>query len=216
VKPFHVVIPSKNANNLTACLDSIFRMEPVLSRERIIVVDDGVDPEFRERVEVRWIDGQKPFIFSRAANDGIEAAHTDLILMNDDSRLLTASGFTNLVNTRPSEYGLVSAAIRENVGNLQQKPAKTCGIRPIVGAIAFICVLIPWDVFTAVGSFDERFTAYGSEDNDYCIRVNMAGLRIGVYDPCIVAHDGVSTFRSRKDNIAMLEKGRRTLREKWG
>jgi len=215
MKPFSVVIPSRNADNLAPCLESLFSLEPTLPNERIIVVDDGVDPVFRSKVPVRWVDGQKPFIFSRAANDGFEAAGMDVILMNDDAKLVTASGFTNMVNTCPSEYGLMSAAIRENVGNPQQKPGRTLGVRPVVGAIAFICVLIPWDVYTTVGVFDERFTAYGSEDNDYCIRVSRLGLRIGTYDPCIVAHDGVSTFRTMKHNIDMLERGRQILREKW-
>ena len=216
MKPFSVVIPSRNADNLAPCLEALFRLEPTLPKDHIIVLDDGVDPEFRARVPVRWIDGIKPFIFARAANQGIRAAGQDAILMNDDSRLLTPSGFTNLVVARPDDFGIVSAAIRENVGNLQQLPARWAnGTRQLHGALAFICVLISWDAFESVGPFDERFTAYGSEDNDYCMRVHQSGLKEGVFDRTIVAHDGVSTFRSMPDNIDQLHQGREILKNKW-
>lgn len=218
MKDFSVVIPSRNTSNLAHCLESIFLMEPDVPKARIVVIDDGVDLAFRAYVKVTWVDGIKPFIFSRNCNLGLRRGG-DVILMNDDTKLLTPGGFTRMVSERPEQYGIVSAAIQQNVGNLNQRPAGTNGFRPIIGALAFICVLLPETTIRSVGLLDERYTAYGSEDNDYCFRARQMWMEQAVCDYCLVSH-GVngqsSTFRARSNNLEQLEAGRKIYHQKWG
>ncbi len=83
--------------------------------------------------------------------------------------------------------------------------------------LAFICVYIPRRVFQRVGLLDARFTGYGHEDNDYCLRVQNARKKLRIYDGCIVEHGVVrSTFRSKPNIDALSDEGKRKFIEKWG
>ncbi len=193
---FSIVILSKNIDNLKACVGSVLQNEP---RARIIVVDDGLEYEYT--AYPMYIPGEKPFIFSRNANIGIHAAGTDdVILLNDDTRLLTPNGFTHLHDAavRHPEYGILSASIQGFVGNPEQNNAGTGGIRPaLLHTLAFVCVHIPRTVLNQLGPLEERLIHYGWDDNLYCLQARAAGYKLGVYDGCVVEHGALpSTYRN--------------------
>lgn len=229
-----VVIPSRNIENLIPCVCQLQRMEPEL---RVIVVDDGLDkrllPELLESVEI--IGGVRPFVFAGNCNLGIKAAgQDDVILLNDDALLKTKGGFTamqaavyleNETRGKPFTYGLVSAACNY-VGNPNQwKGGNTImafyqgpldAIRPEPRMVCFVSVLIPRSTLDLVGLLDENFIDYGCDDDDFCLRVRRAGLKIGIFDGCEVDHGSLpSTFRP--GNVggsfhANLER----FKQKWG
>lgn len=218
---FSVVILSGRAANLVPCVQSIATCEPALSPSAIVVVDDGA----REQAEsalppVTWVAGTRPFVFARNANHGIEAAADDVILMNDDARLVTPQGFTRLseeVRRHPA-LGVCSAGVRGIVGNPRQlaRPRPEFRIEP--HGLAFVCVYLPRPVLQRLGPLDERFNGYGFEDNDYCTRVRAAGLQLGIWDGCVVDHSGAlpSTYRTRPDLPVLFERSRQLYRQKWG
>ena len=190
-----VIIPSRNAINLMACIFAIKARE---TASRIIVVDDGLKwPHGEVKAFVTSsasiVPGGKPFIFAHNANIGIRAAgEDDVILLNDDALLETPGGFSMMqmfANYTP-ELGVVSAK-------------KNCCNHGLPWSLSFVCVLIRRAVIDAVGLLDERFTGeidgemvYGGEDDDYCLRVRQAGMAIGVFDGCVVDHSKLtSTFR---------------------
>lgn len=226
-----VIIPSKLASNLSRCLYEVRRHEPTA---RIIVLDDGLASSSTAEGYAHldgfatFIKGLKPFIFSRNCNLGIMAAgKDDVILLNDDALVQTCGGFTAMqrASERHCEYGVI-AATTNVVGNADQHPVKRSDF--IAGvefeirnaeerAVAFICVLIPRVTIARVGLLDERFVAYGWEDNDYCRRVRDAGLKVGIFDGCFVDHARLqSTFRGHplagRDN----SEGAEIYRQKWG
>src|SRR5262249_12754943 len=84
--------------------------------------------------------------------------------------------------------------------------------------LGFFCVYLPKQVQDAVGPLDERFSGYGFEDNDYCARVLAAGLKLGIWDVCVVDHSGEfpSTFRNRPDIWSLYARNWRLFRDKWG
>lgn len=218
---FKVVILSRRASNLIACVRSVLTNEPELPPDHIIVVDDGARSEAEAQLPpIRWLPGVKPFIYSRNANVGIRDAGTDVILLNDDARLLTPRGFTLLsqeVHSQP-DIGVCSAGIRGAVGNPRQIASQPSKFRLEAGALAFVCAYIPKHAHDRVGPLDERFVGYGFEDNDYCVRTLTAGLRLGIWDGCVVDHTGglPSTFRTRPDLMTLHQHNRRLFREKWG
>ncbi len=217
---FSVVILSARAANLVPCVRSVLAHEPELPPERILVVDDGARAEAEPQLPgVRWVHGAKPFVYARNANLGIGAAGTDVVLLNDDARLLTSRGLSLLAEQagRQPGLGILSAGVRGVVGNPRQLASRVPRFRPEPRLLAFVCVYLPWEVYQQVGPLDERFTGYGWEDNDYCARVLAAGLRLGVWDGCVVDHDGAlpSTFRTRPDLLALFEQNRRLYRAKW-
>ncbi len=151
---------------------------------------------------------------------GILAAETDVLLLNDDARLMTKFGFTSMsfaARSRP-DVGICSAAISGVVGNLNQQPwLVAAGMRYEPHNLAFVAIYIPKNTFDRVGPLDEQFVGYGYEDNDYCLRVQKAGLGLSIYDGCVVEHSdaGKSSFRTKPDISALMDANRELFRRKW-
>jgi len=205
------IIPSKNCRNLSACVVALRYCEPGIG---IIVVDDGAAclPD-----GVTVVKGVKPFIFARNINLGIVAAGADdVVLLNDDALLKTPGGFTEMTRQLDArrDYGIVAAACN-NVGNLNQN-YRGIGWRDEPRMACFTCVLIPRRTIDVVGLLDERFVGYGFDDDDYCLRVRQAGLKIGVFDGCVVDHASLTpTFRSAAHAGGQLEQNRKIYKDKW-
>jgi O-antigen biosynthesis protein len=221
-----VIIPSKTVSNLIPSAEAVWRNED--PRTPIVVVDDGLVPASddaraafsrwdRENCPV-WIHGDKPFVFARNVNKGIrKAGNSDVVLLNDDAMLQTPGGFSLLQRAAAEnpEYGVI-AATGNNVGNRNQCP-QGIGLRSDPRIVCFIAVLIPRRTIELVGLLDERFVGYGFEDDDYCLRVRRAGLKIGIHDGCYVDHGSLkSTFRGNPAAPADLSLGMKIFVEKWG
>jgi GT2 family glycosyltransferase len=218
---FKVVVLSARASNLVPCVRSVLMNEPALPPDHILVVDDGARSQAEAQLpSIRWLSGNKPFNFSRNANLGIREAGTDVILLNDDARLLTFRGFTLLSQKvkEQRQIGVCSAGIQGVVGNPGQINSRCAQLRLETRVLAFVCVYIPKAVYEQLGLLDERFSGYGFEDNDYCARVLAAGLQLGIWDGCLIDHSGElpSTFRNRPDLWTLFQQNRRQFREKWG
>jgi GT2 family glycosyltransferase len=219
VAPFSVVILSAHAPNLVACVRSLLENERSLCPERIVVVDDGARTGAEPLLPgVRWVPGERPFVFARNANLGLRASASNVFLWNDDALLLTPGGLLAMherVSARP-EIGLCSAAIHGIVGNPNQVPRSGGELRREDHMLCFVSVYLPERVYAAVGPLDERFRGYGYEDNDYSSRVRQAGFQLAVFDGCIADHSGhlPSTFRTRADFRALSEMNRRLYEDK--
>lgn len=216
---FSIIIPSKKPENLIACVGAILNCEPNLDPARIIVIDDGARAGATGKIpDVTWITGVEPFIFARNVNRGITFApvHHDLILLNDDALLKTQGGFSALSAAAQYRWGLVSSS--NNCGNVCQVSKGFAGVREDMTHVpSFICVYIPRETIKIVGLLDERFTEYGWEDNDYVRRTRMAGLRVGIFDPCFVDHACLpSSFRGGPGVARDIRPGWKIYQEKWG
>jgi GT2 family glycosyltransferase len=220
-----VIIPSRQITNLVPCVDALRKNEPTLP---VIVVSDGLDLDqfdpvwYRQSQPLQFIDGEEPFVFARNVNVGIRLAHSRFtpdayVLLNDDALLLTPGGLTRMarsVEEHPG-YGVISA-VTNVVGNPAQQPRCT-GFRDEPNMLCFVCVLITAATLETVGELDERFTAYGWEDNDYCRRCRLAGIRLGIYDLCYVDHAALhSTFRGDPYAPGNIAEGAAIYRAKWG
>jgi GT2 family glycosyltransferase len=215
---FSVVMPSKSASNLAPCIRAIRDAGETC---RVIVVDDGVDFAklcFQGLGPYQVVSGVKPFCFARNVNLGIRAAGTDdVILLNDDALLKTRYGFTSLERLSLQEdLGLIAASC-DTVGNQNQFRQPGSRLREEKRMVCFVCVCIPRATIDEVGLLDERFTGYGMDDDDYCLRVRNAGLKIGIFDGCFVDHASLkSSFRAGPLNGGDFRPNMRRFIEKWG
>ncbi len=234
-----VIIPSRNAANLVACLTALRKHEPDCP---VIVVDDGIDWNLMSSYEAQdgWgdleyttIGGAKPFVFARNCNIGIRAAgDSDVVLLNDDALLESPGGFELMQShaLHHPEVGIVGATtnITGQVLQYRQKPPGLCGIR-IVPHIAFVCVLIPRRTINLLGDMvntttdftdglDERYCLdYGCDDADYCEQVTRAGLKVAVDDTCYVDHGSLrSTYRGDPRAAKSFAQNYKLLMQKWG
>jgi GT2 family glycosyltransferase len=205
-----VIIPSRTAQNFIACAEAVRRHEP---EARIILIDDGMDLAFLPRCDLVpctiYRTGE-PFQFSRNVNAGIKlAGNDDVVILNDDAILKTPGGLSLLQQAAEEhpEFGII-AATTNSVGNRNQYP-QNVGLREDPRMVCFICVLIPRRTIAKVGRLDERFNCYSHQDDDYCLRVKKAGLKIGIHDGCFVDHATLkSTFRSADGPGGELDTGR--------
>lgn len=211
-----VIIPSRTVSNLVQCM---FSVRARGHEGRIVVIDDGLeDSRELQSTGAEFLAGEKPFVFARNINAGIRSAgRDDVLLLNDDAMLQTKAGFSLLQTSAKEhpEFGLI-AATTNAVGNGNQLP-RGIGLREDPRMVCFVAVFIPRSTLDRIGYLDERFTAYGFEDDDFCYRVRRAGLKIGIYDGCFVDHASLkSTFRGQALEGGNLEGGRRIFEEKWG
>ncbi len=240
VNGLSVVIPSKTASNLILCVQAVRKCDP---ESRILVIDDGVTwhdtvawrTEWRMGAGFAIINGVKPFIFSRACNQGIAAAGgDDIVLCNDDALLESSGGFSRMQRFAEEhpEVGLVSATTN-HAGNPEQLRRQGDNVRILkrntpgnsFPTVAFVCVLIPRRTIDLVGLMDERFGGmtpegkriYGFCDGDYCRRVFNAGKLIAIADSCYVDHGKLpSSFRSVPSQPIDMEAARQIYLKKWG
>lgn len=213
-----VVILSKKLTNFVTCAEAVRRYQPT---DRIILVDDGtgIDPKtVRNLAPLLIVDGQKPFIFARNANIGIAAAGADdVVLLNDDAVLGVDGGFSAMQNAAEEhqDFGLI-ASTTNCVGNQNQYP-RGVGLREDPRQVCFVCVLIPRRTVEKVGFLDERYTGYGLEDDDYCLRVRNEGMKLGIHDVCFVDHLSLpSSFRGRAGSGGNYLPNLEIFKKKWG
>jgi len=163
-----------------------------------------------------WADGctvvrtRKSFVFSHRVNLGLRAAgRDDVILLNNDVRV-TRHWFDQL-----TEYPRLAACRTSpgNAGNSMQ-----LGPGPWIEsarALNFYGVYLPRWVLDNVGELDERFTAYGGEDIDYCARACRLAIKSWI-SPAYVEHDASSSFGREAYNDGRMEEGHRICARKWG
>lgn len=215
-----IIIPSKSASNLVPCIKAIRDAGEI---GRIILVDDGISVGYEHgpflfKSEYEYVYGAKPFIYARNCNLGIMAAgKDDVLLLNDDALLQTRVGFSlmALMHMDNPGYGLIGATCN-NVGNTNQWP-QNIGLREEPRMVCFVAVFIPRSTIKKIGLLDERFKGYGCEDDDYCLRVRKAGLKIGIYDGCYVDHGSLkSSFRGEAGAGGDYRPNLELFRAKWG
>jgi GT2 family glycosyltransferase len=221
---YSVVILSRDPRNCSACVMALYKQEPDLPRERIIVVDDGAREKAAANCpRITWLQGRKPFIYARNLNIGLHFAFDvqgvdGAIALNDDALLDTKRGFTALSEMcqRDERLGLLSPAIN-SVGNPNQQFKGFEHVRNETRMLCFVSVYIPRRTWTAVGELDERYTGYGMDDDDYSLRVRNAGLHLGVWDECKVDHLSLnSSYRGLAGAGGDYRPNLEIFKQKWG
>jgi len=162
----------------------------------ILVVRDRNDATYGDDVEV--IDGKVPFVFARNANlDLLHLGYKDVILCNDDCECEQEDFFWKLydISCQDPLCGMVSPLIKGGVGcqlQMYSELDKFWRGKPKVlnskMTLCFPCILIKRKAMNTIGYLDEKFTDYGLEDTDYCIRVFNAGFHLNVTKELYIKH----------------------------
>lgn len=150
------------------------------------------------------LDCPGPFNFSRLCNDGARQAHGRyLLFLNNDTEVLTRDWLERMLRVAfLPDVGIVGATLLYSDGTLQHAglfprtdgrwvhgyrglPADAAGDQGelahvrTVPAVTGACLLLPRDVFDALGGFDERFPV-GYGDVDLCCRARQLGRQVVV------------------------------------
>jgi GT2 family glycosyltransferase len=158
----------------------------------------------------------EPFCYARNVNLGIQACSGDVLLMNDDCRMVEQATLETLQGVfalRP-DIGIVSPNVdgEANVGVCAGQP-----IQETKGYLSFICALIRREVFDKIGLLDEKYTGYGSEDVDFCRRAQGAGFTLAITSMATVSHKSSSSSYVREHALELKRaESARIYLEKWG
>jgi GT2 family glycosyltransferase len=84
--------------------------------------------------------------------------------------------------------------------------------------VAFFCVAMPRSTWERVGPLDEAFGIGFFEDDDYCRRVEAAGLRVACADDVFVHHHLSASFDALKAERKreLFERNKAIYEAKWG
>lgn len=207
-----IIIPSKNADNIDACVDSIRAAGEVC---RVIVIDDGLS---RRREDCEYIPGVKPFVWARNINLGIAAAgRDDVLILGDDTRLVARGmEFGQWAFWANETRSMVSAAITGAVGNPNQLPARVPEVwRLEPRMLCFVATMIPRRLLDQMGPLDERYVDYGCDDDDACWRAKTLGWRLAITDLIQFEH-GVLPSEFRGHGARSFLPNLKRFMEKWG
>ena len=243
-----IVILSYNTYNLTkSCIESIRKFTSAGSYE-IIVIDNA-----SQDASVAWLKRQKDIKlvcnkenkgFPGGCNQGMELAEegNDILLLNSDT-IVTPRWLENMQIALYSEpqVGAVSC-ITNNCSNWQKievdykdydemiafaekinhSNPTLWEIRPrLVG----FCYLIKNEAYQIAGFLDEIYSPGNYEDDDYSLKLIMAGYKLLVCGDTFIHHYGSASFsnnitskeQEEKNNrfVALLKRNRQYFIEKW-
>ena len=212
-----IVIPCHGALLYTAlCLESVARHTP--EPHEVIVVDNGcVDGtgEWCAARGARVVRSPVNLGFAGGVNLGLGAMRGDVAVVLNNDALATPGWLAGLLGAlgRVPRCGL--AGPRSNwVSDDQIIPEPPYAEAPSEALDRFaaeraaahrgrgreaarlsgLCMAIPAPALDAVGGFDTRFAIGNMEDDDYSMRVRLAGYRLWIADDSYVHHFGHKTF----------------------
>jgi hypothetical protein len=180
-----------------ACLDSIRKRTTV--PYELIVVDngstDGTVDCLSRSPDVRLITNESNLGFPRAANQGIETATGEQILLLNNDTIVTTGWLRRLLDALDSQWkaGRVGP-LSNNVSGEQRIPAGYDELSQLDGfawdlsrahhgqtiatdRLVGFCLLFKRELVDQIGLLDEQFGIGNFEDDDYCRRAVEAGYR---------------------------------------
>lgn len=238
-----VIVTFNNLDLTKDCLGSIDRFTDYCNFE-IVVVDNASEDGTVEFLDY-WV-GEKPGRvlkknrtnkgFAAGNNIGIELASGDYFVLLNNDTYVTPGWLGGLLQhlIKNDSIGLVGP-VTNNIGNeakidicyesMPEMITKASrftyrhfgDLLPIT-TLAFFCVMFSRKTFELVGPLDESFGLGFFEDDDYCRRVEKAGLSIVCAQDVFVHHHLSASFKKmdRDDRRKLFAENRARYEEKWG
>ena len=236
-----IVLARNQLEHTRACLESIAAHTP--RAHEVIVVDNGSNdgtPEFLKswsaadsrRVVIR---NQSNRGFAGGNNQGLAVARGEHVLLLNNDTVVTAgwleamlavlarhadTGIVGPVSNRVSGPQLIREAAYKNLDEMREFAGKHAQAQAgqsleVARAVGF-CLLAKREVVDKIGGLDENFGAGNFEDDDWCIRAQLAGFHIRIACDAFVHHTGSQTFAGEKINYrAAMERNWDIFRAKW-
>lgn len=208
---------------------------------RIMVVDNSSTDKTRSYLKgLPGIDvllNEENAGFPAACNQALNRADGDYVLLLNNDVVVTEGWLDRLVDVAEPDPAIgVVGPITNSISGIQiDKEARYGSIKEMhkyaravrkknrgetaaSPRVAFFCTLIRKEVIDRIGGLDERFSPGNFEDDDFCLRAQLAGFKTVVARDVFVHHYGSKSFGTGgKDAYAKrIETNRQVFMEKWG
>ncbi len=221
------------------CLNSI--KEKVKVSHEIILIDNASSDKTKTAFDteinfVRYFRNEVNLGFPAAVNQGITKALGKFILVLNNDTILTDNLVERMLEIAESDekIGLVGPLSNEVSGLQKDDNAKYQSIEEMhkyaerlretnknellyFPRLAFLCTLIKREVIEKIGGLDERFSPGNYEDDDFCLRAQLAGFKTVIAKDTFIHHFGSRSFKADGNKVYQdrLDKNRKIFYNKW-
>lgn len=219
------------------CIDSI-KLKSCLAH-KVLVIDngstDGTIEYLRQDMEIFHIENLVNLGFSRGFNVGLMLIDTPLFVICNNDVVVTHGWDSELADALFKDKELAAVG---PVSNFVSGPQKVIGVKypddegldkfakerravivdPITyfRRLVFFCTMFKTEVLSKIGLLDERFEIGNFEDDDYCIRIAQAKLKMAIVNSVFIHHFGSKTFAHNYiDYKKCMEDNQKKFVEKW-
>lgn len=234
-----IVILSYNLLDMTrSCIESIRKTTPESAREIIVIDNASVDESvqwLRSQEDIKLLCNEENRGFPAACNQGIGLSDegSDIFLLNNDTVLTDNALFWLRMGLYESEQVGSAGSVTNHMSNFQtvvddgkteeeyleyasqnNVPMKYPYQNKMY--LTGFALLLKRKVLDRVGLLDERFFPGNFEDNDLCLRINLAGFRNILCKNSFIIHWGSSSFKKEPERFQnILNINQRKFFDKW-
>ena len=238
-----VVLTYNNLELTRSCLYSLDKHSDYANME-IIVVDNASSDGSREFLKQWQLSGSNRRLilndtnrgFAAANNQGLFIAEGEYLVMLNNDTYVTPGWIRTLYQhfKYDKAIGLVGP-VTNNIGNeakididykdmdqmlevSSKYTHKHLGKVFQLRSAAFFCAMMPRVVYNLVGPLDEEFGLGFFEDDDYCRRIERAGLHIVCAEDVFIHHHLSASFLKldRDARRSLFNENKKKYEDKWG
>ena len=219
------------------CIESIKKNTNV--PYKLLVIDNGSTDktvrELRADPDIYHIENSCNQGFARGFNVGLACVDTPYFIISNTDVVVTPNWLKDMIEHIEIKKSLVCLGpMSNNVSGPQQEKnvpyhdEKTLNeyskirpkeaMSPVVThkRVVFFCTLFKKAVLSTCGFLDELYELGNFEDDDYCMKINLAGLESGIDRNVFVHHYQSQTFKENKvDFTKTLETNKAKFLKKW-
>lgn len=191
----------------------------------------------RTNDNIKLVLNKNNFGFPRAVNQALKIAEGDFLLLVNNDIVVTKNWLNRMIEVAESdkEIGIVGPISNSVSGVQLDKNAKYESIEQMhkyaqlvsrknkgkieeFPRVAFLCTLIKKEVIDKIGGLDERFSPGNFEDDDFCLRAQLAGYKTVIAKDVFIHHYGSVSFKQNGANEygKRLKINEQKFIEKWG
>ncbi|MEP0859895.1 MAG: glycosyltransferase [Ignavibacterium sp.] len=244
IKNVSVIVPI--FNNLKYTRDFYNSISKIINNDlELLFIDNASNdgtPNYlqelsRKNQNIKTIRNNQNLGFPSAVNQGIAYSQSKYILIANNDIIVTKGWLDRLIEIAESDpkIGIVGP-ISNEVSGLQKDPdAKYNSIEEMhkyaaqvreknkghvlhFPRVAFLCTLIKREVIEKIGGLDERFSPGNYEDDDFCLRAQLAGYKTVIAKDVFIHHFGSKSFKANGEKAyhERLLKNQKIFVDKWG